>query len=120
MTTKIKQSIMSKYQNTDNNPTPIVYNWSNNIKPLIYDNVGYNNYYAMAMYSNINVVENILPKISILKNNSVKTQTLNLINCIVKNLCLYADTQVRLPHISLTEQSDNSALMEWNFENFRI
>lgn len=120
MATKIKQSIMSRCQNTDNNPTPIVFNWSSNIKPIIYDNVGCNNYYTMAMYSNINVVEDILPKISVLKDNSVQSQTLNLTKSIIKNLCFYADAQVRLPKISLTEQSDNSVLIEWNFENFRI
>jgi hypothetical protein len=58
-----------------------------------------------------------------LQDESVRTQTIKLLDDIdtyLNDVISVAEISNRLPQIHLTEQEDNSVLIEWNFENFRI
>jgi len=80
--------------------------------------------YDMPLPSNINVFSKVKKNITQLKDPSVKQQAdyilsniyLLLQNAYKRRKCL----SNRLPQINIVQQEDNSALMEWSFQNFRI
>jgi len=77
-------------------------------------------FYYQKMPSNIDVTSKAESKIHQLHNESVRKQVSDLLDIIKNNLMIALDMPIRLPKISLTKLEDDSALIEWNFENFRF
>lgn len=62
-------------------------------------------------------------KISSFKNPSIKLKVSQILGLIRNNLAHNLDifrSSIRLPQIHVTESDDDSALIEWNFQSFRI
>jgi hypothetical protein len=71
----------------------------------------------------VNVIQNASRRALQLRDEFVRKQTIKLLDDIdtyLNNVISVAEISNRLPQIHLAEQEDNSVLIEWNFENFRI
>jgi hypothetical protein len=62
----------------------------------------------------------VLEKANKLSDTGVKKQTIEALYAIIHCLQIKNVLSRRLPKPSLTENDDNSSLLEWNFEKFRI
>jgi hypothetical protein len=93
------------------------------IYPTIKESIPSVPFYRIKKPATINVVQNALQLAVCLQNESVRTQTIKLLNNLDRSLndaVNVSEISNRLPKIHLTEQEDGSALAEWNFEYFRI
>ena len=83
-----------------------------------------NNYFYMQkLPTNIDVLSKVYTSINSLSDKSVKNYSINLLNLIYLSLSKANDSGNITNYLSrlyFSEQEDKSALIEWNFENFRI
>lgn len=83
-----------------------------------------NNYiYSVKLPTNIDVFSKLFNAISSLSNATVKSNSVQLINLISHSLSkAYEIGRISnyLSRLNITEQEDLSALIEWNFEDFRV
>lgn len=80
-------------------------------------------YYQLKLPANVNVVEKAMQSLSSITNLSVREQTSKLLMLIYNTLQEVVDVSKvsnRLSTLHLTERDDQSALLEWNYESFRI
>lgn len=79
--------------------------------------------YIISVPSCVNVLSSAFNNLRYLSNESVKRQTLRLLVAFQSKLDQINKNNNlpnRLPALSLIEREDKSALIEWNFENYRI
>jgi hypothetical protein len=79
--------------------------------------------YQAALPTNINVIAKAVELIPSIKNSVVQKQTIKVLSVLNSSLLEAAgDTDIanRLPMMHLVEREDQSILLEWNFESFRI
>jgi hypothetical protein len=126
MTPKINQTTIPSIYATINDPSDVT-EYALKAQEKIYSTVTKISqttpFYKIKKSISIDVVQNAYRMALQLKDESVHKQTIKLFDDIdthLDNAMCVSKISNRLPQIHLTEQEDNSALIEWNFENFRI
>lgn len=79
--------------------------------------------YQLKLPSNVDVLDKAMKSLSSIRNASVRNQTSKLLMSIHTSLQEVIDVNKvsnRLSMLHLTEREDQSALLEWNYESFRI
>ena len=125
MSILIRPTILSDTQNTDKIPSKenFIYRNCLPIRQTIYAFPLTNAFERIRIHPDIYVVSSAIQKIDSLSSEAVQKQVIKLLSYIQNSLNkIYAAIGVsrRFPQLLLNEQSDLSALVEWNFEKFRV
>ena len=87
------------------------------------DSFSINTSYQIKLPSNIDVLSRLYETVASLSNPDVKKYTINVLDTLNKsllNINNYNNLSNYLSKLNVIEQTDLSALIEWNFQNFRV
>ena len=87
------------------------------------DSFSINTSYQIKLPSNIDVFSRLSKTVASLSNPDVKKHTINILDTLNKslqNINNYKNIPNYLSKLNVIEQSDLAALIEWNFQNFRV
>jgi len=88
-----------------------------------YDSFSYNNTYTAKLPSNFDVLSELKKSTDGLSNLDVKRQTINILSAlsaVLHELVMKYNVPNSLTTLNIIEQNDSAALIEWNYQNFRV